>query len=71
MSGQIPEGVSRINVVGASGSGKSSLAKQIAQSLKLTYFEMEKYFGCPTGKNLTTRIFLKTLTKLCKKRPGY
>jgi shikimate kinase len=47
VSGQISEGVSLINVVVASCSGKSTLAKQIAQSLKLKYFEMDEIFWLP------------------------
>ena len=41
------EGVERINVVEVSGSGKSILAKQIAQRLRLAYFEMDEMFWLP------------------------
>ena len=41
------EGVTRINVVEVSGSGKSILAKQIAQRLRLAYFEMDEMFWLP------------------------
>ena len=67
MSGQIPEGVSRINVVGASGSGKSSLAKQIAQSLKLTYFEIDEIFWLPNWQEPDDEDFFEDIDQVVQK----
>ena len=67
MSGQIPERVSRINVVGASGSGKSKLAKQIAQSLKLTYFEMDEIFWLPNWQEPDDEDFFEDIDQVVQK----
>ncbi|MDW1988695.1 AAA family ATPase, partial [Vibrio sp. 811] len=34
----------RINVIGSSGSGKSTFAKALAQKLDVTHIEMDKLF---------------------------
>lgn len=37
----------RINVVGTSGSGKSTFARKLAQTMQLPYIEMDKVFWKP------------------------
>ena len=36
--------IERINVVGTSGSGKSTFARELAELLKLLYYEMDQLF---------------------------
>ncbi len=67
MSGQISEGVSLINVVVASCSGKSTLAKQIAQSLKLKYFEMDEIFWLPNWQEPNDEDFFEDIDQVVQK----
>lgn len=67
MSRQIPEGISRINVVGASGCGKSTLAKQIAQSLNLGYFEMDEIFWLPNWQEPDDEDYFEDIDQVVQK----
>ncbi len=67
MSRQIPEGISRINVVGASGCGKSTLAKQIAQSLNLGYFEMDETFWLPNWQEPDDEDYFEDIDQVVQK----
>ncbi|STR39392.1 DNA topology modulation protein [Klebsiella michiganensis] len=44
----------KINVVGTSGVGKSTLARRLAQELSLPYIEMDVLYWLPSGKGLRT-----------------
>jgi len=67
VSGQISEGVSLINVVVAGCSGKSTLAKQIAQSLKLKYFEMDEIFWLPNWQEPNDEDFFEDIDQVVQK----
>lgn len=47
----------RINVVGSSGSGKSTFSKQLAMKLGVTYIEMDRLFWLPDWKELDDEAF--------------
>ena len=47
----------RINVVGTSGSGKSTFAKSIAKKFNAPYVQMDEIFGNPIGKSPVTKNF--------------
>ena len=47
----------RINVVGSSGSGKSTFSKQLAMKLGVTYIEMDRLFWLPDWKELDDETF--------------
>ncbi len=48
----------RINVIGTSGSGKSTFAKSLAEALQLPYFEMDQLFWKPNWVESTDEEFL-------------
>ncbi|MFC0229367.1 AAA family ATPase [Serratia aquatilis] len=48
----------RINVVGTSGSGKSTVARQLAQKLAIPYIEMDRLFWKPDWQELQDEAFL-------------
>lgn len=47
----------RINVVGSSGSGKSTFSKRLAMKLGVTYIEMDRLFWLPDWKELDDETF--------------
>lgn len=53
----------RINVVGVSGSGKSTFAKRLAQTLSLPYLEMDRIFWCPHWQSPDDEDFFCKLRK--------
>ena len=57
-------GVTRINVVGVSGSDKSTLAKQIAQRLRLAYFEMDEMFWLPNWQEPDDANFFERIDQV-------
>ncbi|MEE4280863.1 MAG: shikimate kinase [Pseudomonadales bacterium] len=48
----------RINVIGTSGSGKSTFAKSLAEALQLPYFEMDQLFWKPNWVESADEEFL-------------
>lgn len=57
--GQFP--YQRINVVGTSGSGKSTFARRLAELLSIPHIEMDTLFWRPNWKNLNDEEFCSTL----------
>lgn len=53
----------RINVVGTSGSGKSTFSKRLAQILEYPYIEIDKIFWEPNWKSPTDEKFFSNLKK--------
>lgn len=51
----------KINVLGTSGSGKSTFAKALAKKLGYPYIEMDSIFWQDNWQNLTDDIFFNTL----------
>ncbi len=49
----------RINVVGSSGSGKSSLSRKLAKLLDAPYFEMDKLFWCGNWQEVEDKKFIE------------
>jgi len=45
----------RIHIFGASGSGTTSIAKQLAEKLNYTHFDSDNYFWLPTDEPFTER----------------
>lgn len=48
----------KINVIGTSGSGKSTVARQLAQNLAIPYIEMDRLFWKPDWQELQDEAFL-------------
>ena len=48
---------SRINIVGTSGSGKSTFAKSLASKLKYPYIELDQLFWGPKWQQSTDEVF--------------
>lgn len=53
--------MNRINVIGTSGSGKSTVAKKIAKKLSIPYVEMDRIFwgpnwSCPSDEEFFTNL---------------
>jgi adenylate kinase family enzyme len=55
--------IERINVVGTSGSGKSTFCKKLAKILHYPYIEMDKFFWEPKWKQASSEDFLLKLSK--------
>ncbi len=55
--------ISRVNVIGTSGSGKSTFAKKLAGALACEYVEMDKVFWLPNWEEPTNDVFLPKLEK--------
>ncbi|MCO5142958.1 MAG: adenylate kinase [Oligoflexia bacterium] len=53
----------RINVIGSSASGKSTIAQLIAKKLELPYLEMDKLFWEPNWKEPKDEVFFSRLSK--------
>jgi hypothetical protein len=53
--------LARINVVGASGSGKSTFAKQLASKLELPVIEMDALFWNPNWSESSDEVFFARL----------
>lgn len=53
----------RINVVGTSGSGKSTFSRSLANSLKYPYIEMDALFWKPNWQESTDKEFFERLNQ--------
>ncbi|MBF4270088.1 adenylate kinase [Vibrio anguillarum] len=53
----------RINVIGTSGSGKSTFSRQLANKLKYPYLEMDAIFWKPSWQESTDEEFFANLTE--------
>lgn len=53
----------RINVVGTSASGKSTLSKKLAEKLQLTYIELDNLFWLDDWQECPDHEFLKKIQK--------
>lgn len=51
----------KINVVGTSGSGKSTIARLLSQALLLPYIEMDRIFWLPNWQQSPDDLFLSNL----------
>ena len=60
-------GFTRINVVGSSGSGKSTIGKKIAQTLDLPYVESDELFWLPDWTEPPEEQFLATVKAVVAK----
>jgi cytidylate kinase len=54
----------RINVIGTSGSGKSTFAKPLAEALQLPYIEMDQLFWKPDWAESTDEEFLPRIEQV-------
>jgi len=54
----------RFNVVGTSGSGKSTFSCQLADVLSLSYIEIDQLFWKPNWEHLNDEELFKTITKI-------
>lgn len=61
----------RINIVGTSGSGKSTFARQLAQNLKLPYIEMDKLFWRPNWQEASREEFFADLKEALARHDGW
>ena len=59
----LPNSISKINVIGTSGSGKSTFAKKLSEALKCSYIEMDKIFWGPNWKWPSDEEFFGKLRK--------
>lgn len=57
----VSETFARVNVVGASGSGKSTFAKQLAAKLELPMIEMDAVYWNPNWSEPTDEVFFERL----------
>ncbi|WP_338057521.1 AAA family ATPase [Shimazuella soli] len=55
----------RIWIIGTSGTGKTTLAKIICQSLNLTHYELDEYFWGPEWTKLDEGEFLDKISRIC------
>ncbi len=55
--------ISRVNVIGTSGSGKSTFARKLARVLDCDYVEMDKVFWLPNWEEPSNEVFLPKLEK--------
>ena len=56
----------KINVIGTSGSGKSTFSKEIASTLKIPYIEMDKLFWGPNWYWPSDAEFFPRVEEACK-----
>lgn len=60
----------KINVVGTSGSGKSTVARQLAQKLAVPYIEMDKLYWRPNWQNASDVEFLQRVEQALVSSPA-
>jgi len=53
--------IRRVNVIGTSGSGKSTFSRQLAETLRLPHVEMDRLFWGPNSKECPTPKFFKKI----------
>ena len=56
----------RINIIGTSGSGKSTFARSLAEVLQLPYFEMDQLFWKPEWVESTDEEFLPKVEQVAE-----
>ncbi|WP_198946719.1 shikimate kinase [Kiloniella majae] len=61
----------RINVIGTSGSGKSTVARNLASVLGYPHIEMDVFTGNQIGKTLQIKNFFLQLPKVRLVQLGY
>ena len=61
----------RINVIGTSGSGKSTFSRLLANKLKYPYLEMDAIFWKPNWQESTDKNSLPTLRRVLVAKNGY
>jgi len=61
MQPYFPPNISRINIVGTSGSGKSTFAKALAEKLSCNYVEMDAIWWKENWQNISEEEFLLRL----------
>lgn len=64
MQPYFPSNISRINVVGTSGSGKSTFAKALANKLNYNYVEMDAIWWKENWQNISEQEFLLRLEEV-------
>jgi len=57
-----PQDLQRVNVVGTSGSGKSTFAKQLAEVLGSPYIEMDRLYHGPNWSEPEPEVFRERVT---------
>lgn len=60
----------KINVVGTSGSGKSTVARQLAQKLAVPYIEMDKLYWRPNWQGASDDEFLHLVEQALVSAPA-
>ena len=61
----------RINVIGTSGSGKSTFSKRIAKKLNIPYIELGALFGNANWTESTDEEFFQKYKKLLSRKIGF
>ena len=54
----------RINVVGVTGSGKSTLTRQLAQLKQIPHYEMDRLFWLPNWQEVSDDLFAEKLAQV-------
>lgn len=57
------EELNKVNVVGTSGSGKSTFSKKLAEAIHAPYIELDKVFWEPNWKMPSDEVFFERLQK--------
>ena len=60
----------KINVVGTSGSGKSTVGRQLAQRFAVPYIEMDKLYWRPNWQNAADEEFLQQVEQALQSAPA-
>ncbi|WP_025122935.1 MULTISPECIES: shikimate kinase [unclassified Serratia (in: enterobacteria)] len=60
----------KVNVVGTSGSGKSTVARQLAHKLAVPYIEMDKLYWRPNWQNAADEEFLQQVEQALVSAPA-
>ena len=53
-----------INIIGTTGSGKSTFARKLAQKQQLQYIELDIYYGWMIGRNQQTMPSFASLNRI-------
>ena len=65
--GKIREFMKRINIIGTSGSGKSTIGKRLAAKLGYPYFQMDALFWKPNWTESNDEEFFKAVAEVAAK----